>query len=168
MAGFTNREQLQPSLFDRLIDDDPDNPNESREQRVLTMRRLRECVRRDLAWLFNTTHLEAIQSLDDYPQVAASVLNYGTPELSGRALANVEQLVLERVLKQTIINFEPRILRQTLQVRAYVDTETMNRDAVSFEIDGQLWSEPVPQQLFLKTEVDLEAGDVRIVDYNIQ
>lgn len=168
MADLTPAERLQPALLDRLIDDNPNSQQESREQRVLSVRKLRECVRRDLAWLFNTTHLAAIQSLDDYPLVASSVVNYGTPELSGRALVNLEQNRLERQLRQIILDFEPRILRQTLRINTYVDEQEMSRNAVAFEIEGQLWAQPMPQQLFLKTEVDLEMGDVKIVDYSVQ
>ena len=31
-----------------------------------------------------------------------------------------------------------------------------------FEIRGQLWSQPIPLQLYLRTEIDLENGDVSV------
>ena len=45
MAELTSKERLQPSLLDRLTDDEPDKTQESRDQRVLSANRLRECVR---------------------------------------------------------------------------------------------------------------------------
>jgi len=57
MAELAPRERLQPSLLDRLTDDEPDQEVESRERRVLSVRGLREGVLRDLAWLLNTTNL---------------------------------------------------------------------------------------------------------------
>ena len=54
MAELAPRERLQPSLLDRLSDDEPDNAVEPRERRVLSLRTLREGVLRDLAWLLNT------------------------------------------------------------------------------------------------------------------
>ncbi|MFP3607501.1 type VI secretion system baseplate subunit TssE, partial [Paraburkholderia sp. SIMBA_053] len=55
MAELTPQERLQPSLLDRLTDMAPDEPDESREQRVITAARLREYVTRDIAALLNCT-----------------------------------------------------------------------------------------------------------------
>jgi type VI secretion system protein ImpF len=57
MVDLTARERLQPSLLDRLTDEEPGSEAESRERRVLSLRALRNGVLRDLAWLFNTTCL---------------------------------------------------------------------------------------------------------------
>ena len=56
---LTPQDRLQPALLDRLTDDEPDKKQEPREQRVMSKRRLRQAVLRDLAWLFNATRLEA-------------------------------------------------------------------------------------------------------------
>lgn len=77
MAELTQKERLQPSLLDRLTDDAPNELKESREQRVLSLNKLRQGVLRDLAWLLNTSTLDTSQSLDDYPLVSHSVVNYG-------------------------------------------------------------------------------------------
>ena len=44
------------------------------ELEAMDDQRLREVVRRDLAWLFNTVNLDCVQSLADYPHVGRSVL----------------------------------------------------------------------------------------------
>ena len=85
VAELTAQERLQPSLLDRLTDDEPGNQKESRDKRVLTLRRIREGVIRDLAWLLNTANLECVEDLDGYPEVAKSVLNYGIPDLTGKS-----------------------------------------------------------------------------------
>ena len=51
MADKTLTERLQPSLLDRLTDLEPEAKTESRDSRVINIRRLREIIRRDLAWL---------------------------------------------------------------------------------------------------------------------
>ncbi|MDX1606268.1 MAG: type VI secretion system baseplate subunit TssE, partial [Candidatus Competibacterales bacterium] len=160
----TPQERLQPSLLDRLTDDDPEHQQESREQRVLSLRRLRDYVRRDLAWLFNCTNLAAVQDLGPYPEVAQSVLNFGIPELSGTTVSSIPVSDLERQIRKAVTTFEPRILANKLQVRLTVDTEEMNHQALTFEIVGELWAQPVPEQLYLKTEIDLEIGDVRVTE----
>lgn len=165
MAELTHKERLQPSLLDRLTDNEPQNTQESREQRVFPVSRLREAVLRDLAWLLNTTNLAAGQDLGAYPQVTSSVLNFGLPDLSGMTVAGADVAALERALRQAIIDFEPRILRPTLKVRLEMNESQMNHNAMTFLIDGELWAQPVPLRLYLKTEVDLDVGDVKVSSY---
>jgi type VI secretion system protein ImpF len=168
MAELTPKERLQPSLLDRLTDDEPDKQQEPREKRVLSMRKLRQSVQRDLVWLLNAGNLEPVQDLDDYPLVSHSVINYGLPDLSGRAASGLDLPALERVLRQAIWDFEPRILRNSVKVRSAVASDQMNRNAVAFEIEGDLWAQPVPLHLFLRTEIDLDSGDFTVTDSSAQ
>jgi type VI secretion system protein ImpF len=166
MAELTQQERLQPCLLDRLTDDDPDKKQESRDLRVVSLRRLREGVLRDLGWLLNATNMAVLEDLSEYPQVERSVLNYGMPALAGTLASSIDIDEFERRLYQAIVDFEPRILRDTLKVRLAVQTEQMSHNAMTFEIEGQLWAQPVPQRLYLKTEIDLELGEVKLSDYS--
>src|SRR6266581_8174395 len=107
MAELTAKERLQPSLLDRLTDDEPDKRQESRDKRILSPARLRDSVRRDLTWLFNSVNLAATVDLDDYPQVQRSTLNYGLPDLAGHTASSIDKAALERRLRQAIWEFEP-------------------------------------------------------------
>ena len=71
---------------------------------------------------------------------------------------------LEALIYQAIATFEPRILRHTLRVKARVGHGEMNHNALSFEIEGDLWAQPVPLRLLLQTDLDLESGHVRVVN----
>ncbi|HEX7500887.1 MAG TPA: type VI secretion system baseplate subunit TssE [Polyangia bacterium] len=164
MADLTQKERLQPSLLDRLTDNDPERKQESRDSRVLSPSRLRDCVRRDLAWLLNTTHLRAMQNLDEHPQVARSVLNYGMPDLAGRTTSGVDTTVLEQAIRKAILDFEPRLVAKTLRVKLFVDEKQMNHNAMSFDIEAELWAQPLPLRLFLRTAVDLETGTIDVLD----
>jgi type VI secretion system protein ImpF len=164
LPELTHKERLQPSLLDRLTDDEPGKQAESRDQRVFSLTRLREAVLRDLAWLLNTTNFEAGNCLDAFPEVRHSVLNYGIPDLSGISVSSAKVGELERKLKQAISDFEPRILRHSLSVRLEMNQAQMNHNAMTFLIEGELWAQPVPLRLFLKTEIDLDIGDVRVTD----
>jgi type VI secretion system protein ImpF len=164
MAELMPKERLQPSLLDRLTDDEPDRATESRDSRVLSPARLRECVRRDLAWLFNTTHLAALQSLDEFPLVAHAVLNYGIPDLAGRTASGLGTTELERMIRQAILDFEPRLDRNSVSVRLVLDRDGVSHNALSFDVEAELWAQPLPLHLFLRTAVDLEAGKVEVID----
>ena len=163
MAELTPTERLQPSLLDRLTDDEPSEAQESRNRRVLSLQKLRESVLRDVGWLLNTTNLADEGLGERYPYVAQSVVNYGLPDLAGLTASTVDLAELESLVRQAILDFEPRILRNTLTVRAH-GAEEMNHNALVFEIHGEMWAQPVPLELFLKTEIDLESGEFSVGD----
>lgn len=162
MAELTPQERLQPALLDRLTDEEPERSTESRDQRVLSASRLRAALLRDLAWLLNTGHFETVTDLEDYPEVRRSVLNYGIPDLSGLTIAGADTAAIERAVQQAIAQFEPRITQRSLRVTVQKMEGEMERNAMVFRIEGELWAKPSPQALYLKTEVDLETGDVTV------
>lgn len=164
MAELTPQERLQPSLLDRLADDEPGRAVEGRDKRVMAAGRLRECVIRDLSWLLNCTHAEADRPLDDYPHVARSVFNYGIPDLAGAMLADVDLDHLERRIREAVLAFEPRLTAQTLRVTVRADGRRMDRRSLVFDIESEMWAQPLPLKLYLKTEVDLETGRLEVMD----
>ena len=162
VTEIATRDRLQPSLLDRLTDDDPTNPKESADKRVLSLTQLKASVLRDLAWLLNTTSLLDADATLHTP-AGTSVVNFGLPALAGNSASTVDVPALETLIHQAIATFEPRILRHTLRVRARATAE-MNHNALSFEIEGDLWAQPVPLRLMLQTDLDLETGHVRVVN----
>lgn len=162
MAELAPRERLQPSLLDRLTDDDPGHEVEARERRVLSMRGLRDGVLRDLAWLLNTTNLLSVSDVPRLPHLAASVLNYGVPDMSGASLANMNIADLERAIRQAIWDFEPRLIRSSVSVKAVAVQASITK--IMFEIEADLWAQPYPERLYLKTELDLDLAHITLSD----
>jgi type VI secretion system protein ImpF len=165
MAKRPPLERLQPALLDRLIDDEPGGKLEPQENRLITRSRLREAVLRDLAWLFNATRLESVVDMSKAPEARRSVINFGLPAFSGTWASSLEVCDLERAIRQAILDFEPRILPATLQVRALVEIDRLDHhNVIGVEIRGHLWAQPVPLELMVRTEIDLETGRVEIAD----
>ncbi|MDB6159693.1 MAG: type secretion system lysozyme-related protein [Gammaproteobacteria bacterium] len=164
MAELLPQERLQPSLLDRLTDNAPDTRTESREARVLNLTQLRASVMRDVAWLLNTVNLAASQDFGSCREAEHSTINYGIPDLAGSSAAGRNAKELERAVRQALIDFEPRILRDTVRVSVRVQPDRMSRHALTFIIEGDLWAQPVPLSIYLKTEVDLETGTVTVTD----
>lgn len=163
MADPMPRERLQPALLDRLADDAPDRKSEPATARVMTKDRLREAVLRDLAWLFNTTKAGDDSHFEGFPLAARSVLNFGLPALSGETASTLDVIELERAIRQAIIDFEPRITPASLQVEVAVsDLQLDHHNVISVRIRGDLWAWPVPLELLLRTDMDLETGQVEI------
>ncbi len=162
MAELTPLEKLQPCLLDRLTDDEPDKSEESRNQRVISLVRYKRGVLRDLEWLFNASAHLPVEGrrqfrLSDYPEARRSVINFGTRQLCGLLAPNMDEL--ERELSEAVQLFEPRIINHTLTVKA-----TLERHMVSIEMVGELWADPIPEKLFIKTSIDLETGQCNLGD----
>lgn len=162
MADLTSRDRLQPALLDRLIDDEPQKTVESRDRRVMSMRQLRKAVLRDLEWLLNSPARSPNDELYNHPLVAKSVVNYGIPDLTGMTASTLKGGRLERMVFDAIANFEPRIVRSSLQVAAKGEAEgghaASSPSVYEFAIAGDLCPLPMPEALFLRSEVDLETG----------
>jgi type VI secretion system protein ImpF len=164
MATPDLRDRLQPALLDRLTDDAPENKRDADDKRVLNKNQLRQAVLRDLSWLLN-----AVQSLgkqgDDAPYAAESVLNFGLPPMAGQLATKIDVPSVEESIRQAILRFEPRILEHSLSVKA-VDGGAMldAHNVIEFEIRGYLWAQPIPLELLLRTQLDLEAGQVLVRD----
>jgi len=120
------------------------------------MSQLRQAVVRDLGALFNTTNLGTLEDLSSGPLTAKSTLNYGIPGFAGMIESNARLLTLEREIAEAIRTFEPRIRPDTLKVRARDSRDSGSNPAIVFEIEGELWADPVPVQLFLETAIEIE------------
>lgn len=154
---------LQPSLLDRLTDEEPQRQADPPGSRVLGKPDLRAAVLRDLAWLMNTTRLGASEPLEAWPEVERSVLNYGLPAFAGETASTLDVKGLERAIRQAILRFEPRILADTLEVDAVEQDSMLGwHNVVCVRISGRIWAQPVPLEMMLRTEVDLETGQVSL------
>ena len=162
MTDLDISENLQPSLLDRLTDNQPDKLQESRDERTLNFRRLKQSVVRDLEWLLNAGSLSPAEDLSDFPEVRHSVLNYGVSGLVGCHVGSVEPESVVKMLRQAVIDFEPRILPATLSIRIIESEDGNFINNLAFEIEGQLWAYPLPEHLHVRTIMDLELGSFEI------
>jgi type VI secretion system protein ImpF len=164
MAENISRERLQPSLLDRLTDHAPETGRETFEQQTLGLLQLRQAVLRDLAWLLNTTNMAATEDLTATPLAMKSTINFGVPGLAGNIGTANRLGAIEAGIADAIRAFEPRIRADTLKVRLRPSGDDKPTPSLVFEIRGELWAQPVPQQLFLETSIELETRMAVITD----
>ncbi|MFY9476167.1 MAG: type VI secretion system baseplate subunit TssE [Aquabacterium sp.] len=181
MAELTTQERLQPSLLDRLTDEAPGTTSEPPQARVLTRQQLRAAVLRDLSWLFNANRAEPSRRMGHVqrsPQVLAelalwqqcpmaqrSVLNFGLPSLSGESIGKLDLRATARDIEQAIIDFEPRIDPQTLEVDVQIDGSAReHHNQLKLVIRGHMWNQPVPLELLLSAAMDVETGQSVVRD----
>lgn len=131
---------------------------------------LREAVRRDIEALFNTERFEITPfltdaereylpdtppSLDDFPEVRRSVVNYGVPAFAGHNSRDFDREELAKEIKEILAVFEPRLKKSSLKVTVKNDSK---KGGVYVEIDGMLIMSPAPERLRLRTLIDLDNG----------
>jgi type VI secretion system protein ImpF len=154
--GIIPLDRLQPCLLDRLTDDEPGNREESRNQRIVSLQRYKAGVLRDLEWLFNSIghypdEVVGEVTFADYKEAYRSVINFGIRQVYGRLAPDIEEI--EKQLFDALVIFEPRINRRTLRVSVKI-----KKNILSIELTGELWVNPLPEKLFIKTELDLESS----------
>jgi type VI secretion system protein ImpF len=164
MGQWSLKERLQPSLLDRLTDLQPENSKESTSQQSMSQMQFKAAVIRDLGWLLNSVALDVCMSLDDYPAVKRSVLNYGLPDLSGHTSSTVDVRSIEKAIRTAIHTYEPRIIRSSLEVTVHSDPDAMAHNSLVFEIAGAVFGQPSPFQVVLKSELDLESSEFKLTE----
>ncbi len=161
MSDHVLTERLQPSLLDRLTDDDPTNLNETRYRRVIDLRRLREIIQRDLVWLLNTFDNSSMVDAERYPNVSQSVLAYGVEEVAGEFSTTARAGRIRNSIHRAIEKFEPRIIPGSLDV-ILRDSESKGQTLVTFDIAADMWAQPLPMELYLRSEVDITTGELKL------
>jgi type VI secretion system protein ImpF len=172
MVEFQAKDRLQPSLLDRLTDHHPDQRHESADERVLSRQVLRAAVLRDLTWLFNTTRPEPepaslrrseLEAWSRHPHARNSVLNFGLPAFAGTTKSTLDRNAMAAAITQAIATFEPRIDAKSLVVDIRIGSKAQY-NALQLSIRGTMWSQPMPLEMMVAAEVDLETGYARMRD----
>jgi len=161
---------LKPSVLDKLIagmgrrraDGSIDNPPcFVPDLQNFTEQQLRDCVRRDVAWLLNDTHFEAAVDLTDYPEIRTSVLNQGLPDLANLLVHGSSQVQRAADITKAIIAFEQRLQPET--VRVSIGSGTVdNENKLHFSIAGELRNALEEAWVELLTSVRLDDGHVEV------
>ncbi|MDB5695601.1 MAG: hypothetical protein JWN21_1144 [Sphingomonas bacterium] len=172
------KQRLTPTLFDKLVSDidmaglvdsDTGSTTVARENfRFYTVPQLerfneaalRATVKRELGWLLNTTNFGATRSLEGFPHVETSVLNYGLPDMAGRAQHRRSVMQRAREIRDAIRHFEPRIEAKSLVVEMVERQE--HEHQVTFVIQGDITAAAHAMPVKFHTRVDPDTAAVAV------
>lgn len=161
MSDKTISERLQPSLLDRLTDKEPGEKTERRDDRVIDLRQLRDIIQRDLVWLLNTSDNSSLIDPERYPHAAKSVLNFGIQEVAGDFSTAERASNIRRSIAEAIRNYEPRIHPGSVDVQLRLGQDE-RQTLVTFDIRADMWAQPMPMELYLRSEVDVTTGELEL------
>lgn len=120
---------------------------------------LRDHVREHIAVLMNTIRLDAAVDLDDTPNVAQSVVNYGFQDLSNLTRKELTSHSIAKSIKQSLADHEPRLVKTSIDVKVeLLDGDDYQRVAV--HVTADLIADPADIPVEFTADVDTGAGKV--------
>jgi type VI secretion system protein ImpF len=150
----SGRDNLQASILDRLIDNEPEVSFEPVQFRLLDMRQIKAHVIRDLENLLNTRRLiEAPPA--EFSELNRSVLIYGLKDytsLSPRS-SSVRKL-LRQDIEHAIARFEPRLRNVKVQIEP-----DQKGHSLRFRINATLVIEPEREPVQFDTFFDINRSE---------
>ena len=145
---------VQPmSVFDRLLDEAPEKGRDDAAPRPVSqrLRAAREAIRRDLEALLNTQQPLGAAA-PDLPEIATSLVRFGTPGFHGMGLSTeLQQARLARSIEDIIGAFEPRLHGARVEIGEKKAEESRN---LHLKISGKILFEGAGQSLVFDSFVD--------------
>ena len=160
MAKREIERTVQPSLIDRLTDENPRASADPRTTYAESLRQFKLSVQRDLEWLLNTRRTPEPPP-EDLTELSRSVYNYGIPNvtsLSRDSLPARKRLL--RQVEEALMLFEPRLTGVRLSL---VDLEgEERRRELRFVVEATLRLDPTPEQVVFDTVLHYSSGQVDV------
>jgi type VI secretion system protein ImpF len=154
MSRLDNEIRITPSVFDRLMDFEPDAKTESPKSHSKSLRDLKLSVRRDLEWLLNTRQIFT-EIPDTLVELNNSVFTYGLPDItSTSAKSSADQKRLVKRIETAIKNFETRFL----DVKVVFEPINNIDRTIKFKIEARIDIEPTPEPIVFDTVLQLGGG----------
>ena len=135
MSRGSDKSRIVLSVFDRLLDNDPQSTQEQPIDESTQIKRLQQAIRRDLENLLNTR-----SRCTPWPpgctELEDSLVNYGLPDFTAAGLnAASDPEILVEAIRRAIELFEPRLIN--VQIRHVRDEYYFNR-TFQFRIEATL------------------------------
>ncbi|HKD07251.1 MAG TPA: type VI secretion system baseplate subunit TssE [Bryobacteraceae bacterium] len=144
MAAPQEKTGARLSLFDRLIDDQPDVKAEAPASAWEEARRIKESLRRDLSALLNTRRGEP-EFDAEFVESRNSILTFGVSDFTARNLTSrPDQEGLRLSIERAIREFEPRLARVSVAVR----NSDSAMPVLGFEISAVLRLDSGPEDVY--------------------
>jgi type VI secretion system protein ImpF len=122
---------------------------------------LRAIVEAEVETLMNHVSLDSTDDLSELPHVAASILNYGFPDISNRVKTELDDGVLKNEIQHALRKYEPRFIENSLRVSRDPDDARKNMQ-MRFIVDSELACYPLDVQMEFYADLDARDGKVTI------
>ncbi|WP_448956052.1 type VI secretion system baseplate subunit TssE [Labrys neptuniae] len=122
---------------------------------------LRSELGEDLASLLNTVELGAAENLDGCEAVAASILNFGVPDMTAIVASPEAVRRLAHLLKQRLELYECRLVPGTVTIAGEALDDSASGQ-LRFHINAEMVSTPTDIPVEFVADVEVESGKIRV------
>jgi type VI secretion system protein ImpF len=160
MAKREIERTVQPSLLDRLTDEDPRSSADPAISYAESLRAFKQSVQRDLEWLLNSRRTPT-PSPEELSELGRSLYNYGLPDVTSLSRDSAPaRLKLLREVEDALAIFEPRLANVHISlVESDVD---VSRRELRFVVEATLRLDPTPEQVVFDTVLQFSSGQYAV------
>jgi type VI secretion system protein ImpF len=160
MAKREIERTVQPSLLDRLTDDEPRVARDPTTTYAESLRAFKAGVQRDIEWLLNTRRTP-VPSPKEFTEVEESLYNYGIPDVTSMSGDSAPaRIKLLRDIEHALATFEPRLANVRISV-VEADADLRRRE-LHFVVEGTLRLDPTPEQVVFDTVLQFSSGQYAV------
>lgn len=155
--------RLVPSLLDRLLDDEPQHSAEPVARRSFSLAEYKARIVRDLETLVNTRQSLLAKHLEVFPQLRGSILEYGMPDFTSRALLDPADRRLIRSQLERAIEVGDRRFRH---VRVKLLDQQPGQRMLTFRVDSVLRLHDVSRQVSFDAVLRINTQEYTVQNLN--
>ncbi len=159
MRTERQRTQITPSVFDRLLDDNPKVQTESQGHFHFDIVRLKQAIARDMEALLNSRSIDLDNDIERYPQARNSVIDYGITDLSSLSLLDPgDRAYLRDKIRITVERHEPRLGK----IRVSLDEPGGIERLLRFRVDAILKVHPNRPPVHFDATLQLSSNSCQV------
>lgn len=160
MAKSEIERTVQPSILDRLTDEDPRTSADPRITYAESLRQFKQGVQRDLEWLLNTRRI-AVEAGEEFEEVRKSLYHFGVPDITSLSRDALESRArLRSQVEEALELFEPRLANVQITIHE-IEGEAHRRE-LRFTVDATLRLDPTPEQVTFDTVLHFSSGQIDV------
>jgi len=161
MAKREIERTVQPSVLDRLTDEDPRTSADPRISYGESLHQFKAALQRDLEWLLNTRRTPT-PAPDSFEELRTSLFHYGVPDMTSlsRDSGDSRELLLKQV-DEALAMFEPRLAN--VRISAVELEGEAHRRELRFIVEAVMRLDPTPEQVRFDTVLHFSTGEVDVL-----
>ena len=155
--------QLVPTLLDRLLDDAPHQASEAVSKRLCSLGEYKASLIRDLETLVNTRQCLVASRLDDYPELAGTILEYGMPDFTSKGVLNPEdRRLIQAQLERAITVGDPRFRAVKVQLL----NQQIGHRMLTSRVDAVLHLQDATRQVSFDAVLQVNTQEYKVQNLN--
>lgn len=159
MAKREIERTVQPSVIDRLTDEEPRTPADSRMSYAESLHQFKLSVQRDLEWLLNSRRTPN-PAPEAFEELRSSVYHYGIVDVTSLGDSHPSRERLLTQVEEALAVFEPRLTNVRVSI---VEQEgEAHRRELRFVVEGTLRLDPTPEQVAFDTVLHFSTGEIDV------